>query len=216
MTRAVAAIVALALIGCASGGGHSAAPAPVPADARLAELQTSMTELLERLDVLSDRIARLEAEREAVPAPPRQTAAAPQQPAAQAPPAAVKSADIADVYRTAIVHYGGGRVAQARASFQQVFDADPSGDLADNALFWIAETYYASGDYANAISHYQRVAAEYGDQNKAPDALYKLALAYSKTGDLALARQTLQEVIRRYPYSAAAASSRAELERIKY
>ena len=183
-----------------------------------------MTELLERIDVLNARIAKLEGEREErtpSPAPvPRaaapQTRAGAQTPAPAAASSSVRAADIAEQYRTAIVHFSSGRIPQARAAFQQVFDADPSSELADNALFWIGETYFGANDFANAITFYSRVGTDYADQNKAPDALYKLGVTYAKTGDLVLARRTLQDVIARYPYSTAAASSRAELERIKY
>jgi tol-pal system protein YbgF len=237
--RRLAAAAGLAFaLGCAS---QPDAAAPKPADARTAELQTSMTELLERLDVMNERLARLEEASESggaratspapasgaratapVPSPatprvisPEPAVAAVSTPAVAAS-RALRGAELAEMYRTAIVHFGSNRVTEARAGFQRVFDADPSSDLADNALFWIGETYYASGDFANAISHYRRVSQQYGDQNKAPDAVYKLALAYAKTGDLALARQTFQEVITRYPYSTSAASAKAELERIKY
>src|SRR5258708_6059083 len=73
--RAVAAAATLALLltACASSRARDEVnlppppppevPAPVqPAnDPRLAELQTSLTELLERLDVMNDRLAKLEA-----------------------------------------------------------------------------------------------------------------------------------------------------------
>ncbi len=234
--RRLAAAAGLALaLGCAS---QPDAAAPKPADVRTSELQTSMTELLERLDVMNERLARLEEASEGgspapatgaratspapVPSPSTARVISPEPaPAAASTPAvaasrALRGAELAEMYRAAIVHFGSNRVAEARAGFQRVFDADPSSDLADNALFWLGETYYASGDFANAISHYRRVSQQYGDQNKAPDAVFKLALAYAKTGDLALARQTLQEVITRYPYSTSAASAKAELERIKY
>ncbi|HUP50089.1 MAG TPA: tol-pal system protein YbgF [Thermoanaerobaculia bacterium] len=219
-TTAAAAVLVLAL-GCASSAPPP--PAPAGADTRLLELQTSMTELLERLDVLSDRISRLErageelaaaASRPASPAPATPPPAVATRGAT--PPSALRSADLAEQYRSAMMLFGARRLAEARAAFQQVFDADPAGDLADNALFWIGESYYGAGDYPNAISYYRRVSTEYGDQNKAPDAVYKLALAYSRTGDLVLARQTFQEVISRYPYSTAAAAARAQIERIKY
>ena len=105
---------------------------------------------------------------------------------------------------------------EARRAFQQVFDAEPAGDLADNALFWIGETYYAAGDYTNAVRHYSRVVNEFSDQNKAPDAMFKIALAQARTGDLALARRTLQQVIEKYPYSSTASSAKAELQRIRF
>ena len=224
MMRWPAIVLLLGALGCASGGDTAPAPRPeTDSAARLHELQTSMTELLERIDVLNARLAKLEAERDeprpraaaAAPAPAPPSAAA-MSPVQRAQSRAVRSADLAEQYRTAIIHYSSGRIAEARAAFQQVLDSDPSSELADNALFWIGETYYGAGDMANAITHYRRVGSDYSDQNKAPDALYKLALAYAKTGDLALARTTLQDVIARYPYSTAAASSRAELERIKY
>jgi tol-pal system protein YbgF len=215
----------LVALGCASTPD---AAAPTPVDTRVAELQTSMTELLERLDVMNERLARLEESgaRATPPAPAVRATPSDSQPAPQpvvqpsaplaSPSRALRGADLAEHYRTAIVLYGSNRVAEARAAFQRVFDADPSSELADNALFWIGETYYTAGDFANAISYYRRVSQQFGDQNKAPDAVFKLGLSYAKTGDLALARQTFQEVITRYPYSTPAASAKAELERIKY
>lgn len=236
-------VALIAAAGCVSSRDDSAAEVPslVPpaqleqpgsrtADARLAELQTSMTELLERLDVLNDRINRLEQAQAAVPA--SRTAAeqvsAPAAPksqgttmaaAASHPPSAeraVVSAQIADSYREALVLYGKGKFAESRAAFQRVFDTDPSGDLADNALYWIGETWFATGNYAEALRQYKRVTTEFAESNKAPDALFKTALALEKTGDLALARTTLDEVITRYPFSSSAASAKLELKRIKY
>ena len=222
---AVAAV--LVLTGCASGQDAATAPAPAPADVRLAEMQKAMTELLERLDVMNARLTKLE-ERPAAPAvatpapspvPQPRTAAAQPQPQPQAAPSASRAlagAEIADRYRSAIVLYGQSRYAESRAAFQAVLEADAGGELADNALFWIGETYFAASDWANALTYYRRVANDYADQNKAPDALYKLGLTQVKTGDLILARQTLQEVISRYPYSAPASAAKAELNRIKY
>ena len=203
---------------------NPAAPASGEAtDAKVAELQTSMTELLERIDVLNDRIAKLEAANAApAPAPVSAPPAASRPPQAQPQPQPrpqqkpLVSANLAENYRNAIMLFGKNRLADSRTIFQQVFDADPTGDLADNALFWIGETYYVAGDYATAMRYYQRVVKEFGNQNKAPDAMYKLALAYEKSGDVGMARTTLEECIRKYPYSTPAASAKVELKRIKY
>jgi tol-pal system protein YbgF len=199
-------------------------PPPSPTEAstqalqaQIASLQTSMTELLDRLDVLNARIAKLESGGQAPP-PVQPSAPARVPPAPQGKPraAVLHSADVAEAYQKALMLIGQAKPAEARAAFQQVFDADPTGHLADNALFWIGETYYSTGDYSNAIRYYQRVVNEFADENKAPDAMFKLALAYVKTGDVALARKTLEECIRKYPYSSSAASAKLELQRIKY
>jgi tol-pal system protein YbgF len=197
-------------------------------------MQTSMTELLERLDVLNERINKIESA--STPAPQRAASDEPAPrtimpvnppnvqtmtvqrttPAPAQPSSAVVSAQIADTYRNALMQYGRGKVDDARRTFQQVFDADPSGELADNALYWIGETYYAAGNYNEAMKFYRRVTTEFSEANKAPDALFKTALAYEKLSDLGVAKTTLDEVIRRYPYSSAAASAKLELKRIKY
>jgi len=218
-----AAILAAA---CASTQTPDTAPPPQAAiDPRIEELQTSLTELLERIDVLNDRIARLEesgaasgvVRGSAAPlegAPEARTTPTPTQ--SQPQQRALVGAKLADDYRKAIMSYGRGSYAEARQAFQAVYDSDPAGDLADNALYWIGETYFAARDYNNAMRFYGRVTSDYADQNKAPDALYKTALVLEKTGDLALARKTLQQVIERYPYSTSAASAKQELQRIKY
>src|SRR5437016_1481455 len=134
-------------------------PPPSPTEAstqalqsQIASLQTSMTELLDRLDVLNARIAKLESGGQPPPvvqpaAPARVPAPHPVQPK----PTVVASADVAEAFQKALMLIGQAKPAEARTAFQQVFDADPTGHLADNALFWIGETYYSAGDYSNAI-----------------------------------------------------------------
>ena len=235
MKKTLCAIVLLTAA-CASspddGPETMTVPQSATPDPRMGELQTQLTELLERIDVLNQRIAQLEesqsdvgraSARPAEPQPQPQPAerraeARPTLPPAQPqqPQAALVGAQIAESYRQAIMLFGRGRHADARRGFQGVYDADPSGDLADNALFWIGETYFAAKDYTNAVRFYQRVVNDYSSANKAPDALFKIAMAQERTGDLALARRTLQQVIDRFPYSSPASSAKAELERIKF
>ena len=215
-------------LGCAStddGPEPVTVPQAAAPDPRIGELQTAMTELLDRLDVMNSRLAKLEesASQPAVAASqetrraesPSLQMAAPSAPQ-QEPQRARVGAQLANDYREAIMLFGRGRHADARRAFQAVFDSEAAGDLADNALFWIGETYFATGDYTNAVKHYSRVVNEFSDQNKAPDAMFKIALAQERTGDLALARRTLQQVIEKYPYSSTASSAKAELQRIRF
>jgi len=249
---AAGALVGFALLiaRCATGGGAAPAATPPPVaapDPHLDDLQRSVTELADRLEVMSDRLQRLEA---AAESPSRNAASsasvgehsvADQDPAAR--PMAAKSAAPApapqtvvsahssprssaahalggpaleDRYRRALTLYGQGKTAEARLAFQDVFDSDPAGELADNALYWLGETFFASGNYSNALTYYQRVVKDYSDQNKAPDALFKSGMAYEKMGDLQLAKRAFDDCIARYPYSTPAASARMELKRIKY
>ena len=239
----VAAAALAAACASTQDDGPDLPPATMPAvaapDPRIGELQTQLTELLERIDVLNSRIAQLEEGTVATavspsadagrasarpPAPeerraearPAPSAPAPQPAPAQPQQRALASAEIAESYRQAIILFGRGRHTDARRAFEAVYESDTSGDLADNALFWIGETYFAARDYTNAVRYYMRVVNDYASQNKAPDALFKTAIVQARTGDLSLARRTLQQVIDRYPYSSSASSAKAELERIRF
>ena len=241
MKKLIACALVLAAAGCASTKTKDdAADDIVPraqtieqaqsaaTEQRLEALQTSMTELLDRLDVMNSRLAKLEAGTPA-PAPVPVLSGAPAPPPAQSPPTPVvepspqptannplAGAQLADTYRNALMLVGRGKLEDARRTFQKVFDDDPTGDLADNALFWIGETYFSASNYSEAMKYYKRVTVEFSEQNKAPDALFKIALAFEKTSDLGMAKKTLDEVIQRYPYSSAAASAKQELKRIRY
>jgi len=210
MKRATVVVAAVLFLACASQPKPeepTLVPPPQPVsspsvDKQLADVQTSLTELLDRLDVLNARIAKLESAPPTAAAPPKSTA--------------LHVADVTETYRRALTLYSQGKHAEARAMFQKVFDGDPTGSLADNALFWIGETYFAAGDYKTAMRFYERVTTDYANENKAPDAMFKLGVSFEKLGDLGMARKTFEECIRIYPYATAAASAKQELQRIRY
>lgn len=213
----VGLLAALILAACTTAAPPqplSVADAPPKSEPRVAELEKTVGELLDRIEVLNARIQRIEAQ-----APEAAAAPAPVTPVA-APPAhrmrGAAGAEIAGRYRTALELYGRGKAAESRAAFQMVFDADPAGELADNALYWIGETYFAAGAYNDAMIYYKRIATEFGDQNKAPDAMLKTGMALARLGDLKLARRAFEELIARFPYSTPATNAKIELKRIKY
>lgn len=234
--KALAGIAALLVLAGCGSTGDDAKPVTVPqqvttaSDPRIGELQVTLNELLDRMEVMNARLQKLESgaapapvaeTHHAAPAAERPTAAAhPPEPtpaaAARGAMTPLQAAEIGDRYREALTLFGKGRLDDSRAEFQSVFDADPSGDLADNALYWIGETYFVSGKYTEAMKFYRRILGDFADQNKAPDAALKIGLAYVKLGDLGLARRAFEDVISKYPYSTPAATAKQELTRIKY
>ncbi|MHB0970467.1 MAG: tetratricopeptide repeat protein [Thermoanaerobaculia bacterium] len=214
-----AGLPALILTACSAAAPPKPAPAAVTrpqADPRVVELEKTVGELLDRIEVLNARIQRIEAG-----APEPATAPAPAKVAAAPAPTerrmrGTAGADISTKYRAAIELYARGKAVEARDAFQKVFDADPSGELADNALYWIGETYFAAGAYGEAMTYYKRIAVEFGDQNKAPDAMLKTGMSLARLGDLKLARRAFEELIERFPYSTPASNAKIELKRIKY
>lgn len=234
MRHAAVALLLLAALGC--GTARDTVDEPIPSrvatvpttDPRVSELQVLVSELIDQLEVLNARIKKMESDEPEVrqaatgtaePQPVRQPAQTqarvPTPPTQQARPA-LSATSAPDRYREALVLFGKGRINDSRELFQQVFDADPNGELADNALYWIGETYFVSGRYREAIEQYRRIETDYSNQNKAPDAVLQLGLAQAKLGDLALAQRTLEGLINRYPYSTAANAAKAEIKRLRY
>jgi tol-pal system protein YbgF len=137
-------------------------------------------------------------------------------PARTSAPPRPATAAIGERYREALTLFGKGRLDDARAAFEQILTADPSGDLADNALYWVGEIHFVQARFNEAIAAWQRIVTEYGQQNKAPDAMLKIGMSQARMGDLRMARSTYEALLERYPYSTAAATARLEMERIRY
>jgi len=202
---------------------------------RFDEIETSLSELLERLDILSARIRQLEenesrlietvnalvkdSSRTPVPAGDRRDGGSvvPTSVALNAiSPNLVDGETLATDYQKALLLQAEGRYDEAARGFERVYEAEPDGDLADNAMFWLGEMRFVGKDYQSAIKIFERVLADYPDGNRAPDSLYRVGLCYSALGDLMMAARVFDRVVASYPYSTAAASARAQLERIRY
>lgn len=218
-------IIVSLMSGCAS---TPTPPPPPPAastgsvaatDPRVSELRILVLELVDRMEVMQSRMNRMEDVLVQLSDGLSGEATASRESVAD-DVAAVRryesASDAADGYREALVMFGRGQNDQARSRFETVYATDPAGELADNALFWIAETYFVMKEFREAIRYYDRVVNEFPSQNKAADALHRKSLALVKLGDLTLAKRTLESLIERYPYSTAASAAKQELERIRY
>ncbi len=152
----------------------------------------------------------------AVPASPPETA-----PVSSAPTAApVTGATVADpaVMQAeydkayAYLHPSRREYKKAIAAFRAFVKKYPGSDLADNALYWLGESYYVTQDNANALKAFERVLAEYPDSDKAPGALLKKGYILDAMGKRSEARKILQQVQSRYPGSSAASMAKARLK----
>ncbi len=87
---------------------------------------------------------------------------------------------------------------QARKGFEQFLKLYPESDNADNARFWIADSYYREKWYEKAILEYQKVVEKYAKGNKVAAALLKQGYAFANLGEKANARLILKELIKKY------------------
>ncbi len=125
---------------------------------------------------------------------------------APGPAAAAQPAPGADqgAYNQAFDVLKGGKYADAITAFRQFLQSYPQSSLADNAQYWLGESYYVTRDFQNAAASFQAVLDRWPDSRKAPDALLKLGYTQAELGRTAQARATLASVSTRYPGSDAA------------
>ena len=148
------------------------------------------------------------------PATPPQTATAPAAPAVAAP-AAVKSGSEEVMYRAAADQLRIGRYEDAIAGFRAQLQQYPTGNLADNAQYWIGEAYYVTRQFDQAMAEFQRVPAEYPQSPKAADALLKIGYIQYERRQFAEARQTLNNLKSTWPDSPAARLADNRLRRMQ-
>ncbi|MBV9343782.1 MAG: tol-pal system protein YbgF [Gammaproteobacteria bacterium] len=134
--------------------------------------------------------------------------------APDAAPAAGTSSTEQAVYSQAFDALKAGSYSVAIAGFKDFLSSYPDSPLAENAQYWLGETYYVNHDYESASSAFRTVLKKWPDSRKAPDALLKLGYTQLAQKQNAAGRATLTEVTRKYPGSDAAKLATERLRRV--
>ena len=157
----------------------------------------------------------------AAPTTPTQTAAPDQIPPATAPTAQTPDATGVDpfaeqqAYQSAFELLKSGRYDEAAVAFQQFIAEFPTGSYADNAQYWLGETFYITRQFQQAAREFERLVSMHPNSQKLTHALLKIGYAHDELGNTADAERVLGELIERYPQSAAAGLARKRLLSIR-
>ncbi|MBK1724658.1 tol-pal system protein YbgF [Thiocystis violacea] len=103
---------------------------------------------------------------------------------------------------------------EAKAAFNELLRRYPQGEFADNARYWLGETYYVLRDYPSAMAEYDRLVQLNPSSPKVPGAMLKIGFIQFEQRDLDQAKATLEQVIRTYPNTTEARLAKSRLERI--
>lgn len=120
-----------------------------------------------------------------------------------------------EIYKSAKQAFAQSDFETAREEFQHLLQLYPQSPQADNAQFWLGETYYREKWYEKAILEYQKVIEKYPKGNKVPASLLKQGFAFSSLGDKANTRLILTELVKKYPKSNEAKIAKQKLKRLK-
>lgn len=115
-------------------------------------------------------------------------------------------------YRTAVELVKSGKHDEAVAALRTFVSRNPQHDYADNAQYWLGESYYAARDYPRALVEFRTVIETYPRGNKVPDALLKVGYCYYAMGQSQKARAVLEQVVNLYPRTEPAAIAAKRLE----
>ncbi|HYO12842.1 MAG TPA: tol-pal system protein YbgF [Thermoanaerobaculia bacterium] len=192
---------------------------------KLQDLSSQIEQLQAKLEDTNYRIAQLSQQIAATnqelrnfrntpqPVEPVDPAAPPEQ---QPPPAAGggSGADPKALYDSAYNDYLKGSYDLALRGFQEYLDNFPNTDLADNAVYWIGESYYRQRRFRQAIEQFDSVLSRYPRSEKIPGALLKKGYAHLELGERSQGVVQLQHVIRQYPTSDEANLARQRLREV--
>lgn len=120
--------------------------------------------------------------------------------------------DASTDYRAAVELVKAGKHDEAVAALRAFLVKYPRHDYADNAQYWLGETYYAQKDYTHALAEFRTVIESYPRGNKVPDALLKVGYCYQAMGQADKAHAVLAQVVSLYPKSEPAVLAAKRLE----
>jgi tol-pal system protein YbgF len=103
----------------------------------------------------------------------------------------------------------------AQVAFIEFLKRNPLSGYAPSAFFWLGNAQYATRDYKEAVQNFRTLLTQAPDHMRAPEAVLSIANCQVELKDIKAARKTLEELVKAYPQSEAAAAAKERLARLK-
>ncbi len=91
------------------------------------------------------------------------------------------------------------RYAESAQAFLDFIELYPNSEYADNAQYWLGESFYAAGNYDLALNAFNGLLSNYHDSSKTADALLKIGYSHYEKKEWPQARAALEQVKAQYP-----------------
>lgn len=118
-------------------------------------------------------------------------------------------------YEEAIALLRGGDFDKAAAGLAAFTRRYPGSGYLDSARFWLGNALYGKRDYKDAIATFRALVSSAPDHPRAAEALLAVANCQVEMKDIKGARRTLDDLLKTYPKSEAAAAGRERLSSLK-
>ena len=107
-----------------------------------------------------------------------------------------------------------GQYADARRLFRTYVQTFPQDDKADNAQYFVGESFYKEKDYDHAIAEFQKVIDTWPKGDMAENAYMGAGSAALEEMECRVAKVYLTELLKHFPQSQFAKTAKAKLETI--
>ena len=104
------------------------------------------------------------------------------------------------------------KAAAALAGFLQRY---PYSDYTDSARFWLGNAQYGQKNHKEAIATFRAMVSAAPNHPRAPEALLAVANSQAEMKDVRGARRTIEDLLKAYPTSEAAAAGKERLASLK-
>ena len=139
----------------------------------------------------------------------------------QAPTASIAplapTADTAEseaAYKAAFSLLKAGEYDKSIAAFSDFLTQFPTSQYADNAQYWLGETYYVRREFEPAVAEYRKLIKVYPQSKKRSHAMLKIGYSFHELGQIDQARAVLEDLCNRYTGSTAARLAEDRIQRI--
>jgi tol-pal system protein YbgF len=145
---------------------------------------------------------------------PQRPAGVPAPAVANQPQATEQQSESSTLYSAAYTDYLAADYSLAISGFQEFLRLYPDSEQADNAQYWIGESYYSQEDYRAARSAFREIPRRYPNAETLPDALFKSAQCLVELGAIDEGVEEFMRLIGSHPLSGATRIACLQLERL--
>lgn len=136
-------------------------------------------------------------------------------PDTQARPVVASPEDEKAAYDQAFQSLKDLKYADAAEQFLTFVNVYPNSDYADNAQYWLGESYYVTRNYDIALEAFQTLLSDYSDSPKIADGLLKIGYTHYELKQWDQARAALVQVQEQYPDTTLARLAGSRLRSMK-
>ena len=105
------------------------------------------------------------------------------------------------LYDTAYSDYTAGQWSLAVQGFETYLKSYPKSDLADDAQYYVGESYSGDSKFREAVAAYERMIRDYPQSDILPEAWYKVGITYERLAQPDKARAAYEFAVKTFPES---------------